>query len=345
MGKKVLNSKKIVIVDSGVNRNIKEFNQNIIGGINFEYKDEKIIINNNYDDDNGHGTYCASIIQQVSNNTEMYIIKVLDKEARTHSRALIEVLKYIKNINIRVINLSVATISMEYKNELENVCNELCEQGKIIVCSLKNRDGTSYPAAFRSVIGVQSIETSKDEEYWYNSSKNIQCVANGVPVFVPTLDNQYQMFGGNSKATAWFSGKILDIIEKQPHITWNELNRLLENNAAKNIWNEADTFVSRNLRFKEIGLKINNCCKEKLNKIEKILVNHLNLNKDDTKLLYKYEMPNEKIFFKHRDLYNIMKNMELEFNINIEYTKISLNTFNSIYSLYNFVIKRIGNDI
>ncbi|WMM26562.1 S8 family serine peptidase [Tissierella sp. MB52-C2] len=335
----------VVIIDSGIDINNKDFSECIIGGLSFEYDNNKelVIKKDSYNDENGHGTFCASMIQRVSSNVNIFVVKILNKEAETHSKALIEALKYIKNIDIRVVNLSVATINEKYKNELYKVCNELYKQGKIIICSLENSNNDSFPAVFKNVIGVRGMPFANSYNYWYNSAKKIQCVADITPVLVPTLDNKYKMFGGNSKATSLFTGLVLNILAKNDNISFEELNQLLEYKAVKNSWDDDDTNDINSCSC-EISNWKSNYSKKNLMKLEKIFVKVLNLPQQDIPLLYKYMLPNDKIHYKSKDFYEITKNIEKEFNIKIDYKLLSFSTFQSIYSLLDFINVRVNHD-
>lgn len=247
----------VIIIDSGIDMNNKDFSECVIDGLSFEYDSDKkaLIKKDTYNDENGHGTSCASVIRRISSNVNMFIIKILNKEAKTYSKVLLESLKYTRNINIRVLNLSIATTSEEYKDELYEVCNELYKQGKIIICSLENSSKDSFPAVFKNVIGVRGMLFTDLYNYWYNSTKKIQCVADMTPVLVPALDNKYKMFGGNSKATSLFTGLILNILDKNNNISFEELNQLLEYKAIRSFWNDDDINNINSCFYKITDLK------------------------------------------------------------------------------------------
>ncbi len=50
------------------------------------------------------------------------------------------------------------------------------------------------------------------------------------------------MFGGNSKATALFTGIVLNVVAENNNISFEELNHILEGNALKNKYRLQDSF-------------------------------------------------------------------------------------------------------
>src|SRR5690606_30239941 len=126
---------------------------NIIGGISLVCDNDYIIVTDNYEDENGHGTSCASTIKKEFNDIGIFVVKILGRDGRTSSQIFEESLKYLLNIDIRLINLSLSVITNEMIQDLYEICDELYQQGKIIVCSLANGFEESYPAVFNNVIG------------------------------------------------------------------------------------------------------------------------------------------------------------------------------------------------
>lgn len=330
----------IAIVDSGIDTGNKGFN-NILGGVCFEYnlKEESVIYSSNYHDENGHGTLCSSVIKKLMPNAGMFIVKILNEDAKTNSRVLIESLKYLLNTNIRLINLSIATVEEDFKHELNEICDLLYKNGKIIICSLDNKSNKSFPAVFQSVIGIRGSNFGFSNDYWYNSNYEIQCVADTTPILVSGLNNTYTMFGGNSKATALFAGIILSILNMAPDISFIELSNMLENNAVKKCWMEENISIDLKI-FDEIADRKSDYPQSELDIVQNILVKALNLNAEAVPLLYINKLYHPKIGVNKFNCYNIVKDIERELNIELNYNLISLNTFKSIYSLLDFIFGR-----
>lgn len=330
----------VIIIDSGIDTNNINLRDNIAGGISFNYDSNSNLVtfDPEYHDENGHGTNCASIIKRLAPDASMYILKVLNKDAKTNSKVLIESLKHLTNLDARVINISLATIEDEFAEELKDTCSLLYRKGKILICSLDNRENRSYPAIFDNVIGVRGSNFNLSNEFWYNAKFEIQCVADGLPVLVSGLNSSYSMFGGNSKATAMLTGIVLEILNKQPDLEFSELNKLLEKEAKRNEWSEKD--ISREFNsFGELDRPNKEYPQIKLKKLESIIREELGLKKDIVPLIYKNRLYHPKIGVNKLNCYFIIKRIENEFNLSLDYGLISLNTFESIYTLLDFVLE------
>lgn len=233
--------KKIIVIDSGVNINDKFLRDSIIDGIGIEVNDGKVTFSNNYMDENGHGTFCSKIIRYIYEEVGIYVIKILNKDMKCSCKALIEALKYTKNININLICLSLATVNEFHADDLRNVCSDLKNNGKVLIASLHNNNNncSSYPAVYKDVIGVQGILDCNLYSYDYDKDLKIQCKSSGMPIILQSINGQYRYFRGNSKANALFCGLLLKNIENVNNLTlnevedWVELNLKLQNTVYK----------------------------------------------------------------------------------------------------------------
>jgi subtilisin family serine protease len=328
---------EVAIIDSGIDLSNTSINSRVTGGISFEYNAENknIVTGSNYQDENGHGTACVSIIKKVSPMTSYFVVKILDSNARTNSKALINALRYLVNSDIRLINISITTIDDEYKNEIEEVCNLLYARGKILVASLDNRNKISYPAIFTEVIGVRGSHFSNPAQYWYNNNYKIQCIADIHPVLCPKVNNRYELFGGNSKATALVTGLISKILISNPSISFEELNKVLENRAERNNWLESEINVNIN-EYEEISTKENDYDVAYIETLANIIIDNLKLSNETKPFLFKYKLYNPLIGLNSSNCFFLIKKIEEKFNLKFKYETITLGTFDSIYSLYEY---------
>lgn len=336
----------IAIIDSGIDTNNYEFSNNIIGGVGFEYdiKTGNVIKTLDYEDENGHGTSCAAIIKREVEEAGMFIIKILNKDCSTHSKALIEALKCIAEIdNIRLVNLSVATTKELYKDELKEICDLLYDKGKILVSSLENRSDRSYPSVFKNVIGVRGKRFDFSGDYWYDSKSQIQCVSDYTPVLVPSINNSYRLFGSNSKSTPLMAGRIAKILNEKPNTTFEELEMVIEQNAVRNYWSEEDLFGTP-IMPKDIPKEKYSCFKSEIDTLASIIANTFEMDNTNISLLYNNEnLRHSQIGLTFENCYDLIKNIEKEFKIKLNYNSINLYTFLTIYSLFDFVQEEMKN--
>ena len=79
------NKIKVALVDTGIDINHEYLKNNIIGGISIcENKYGEIELSDDYNDENGHGTRCASLIKKEFPDVQLFIIKAFDKAGRSN---------------------------------------------------------------------------------------------------------------------------------------------------------------------------------------------------------------------------------------------------------------------
>lgn len=87
------NRVKVAILDTGIDKDHEYLKDNIVGGISFHYNNNYVITSDKYNDDNGHGTSCSSIIKKEFEEVEIIAVKVLDKQGRCNLYVLEEALQ------------------------------------------------------------------------------------------------------------------------------------------------------------------------------------------------------------------------------------------------------------
>lgn len=234
-----MDKKVIVLIDSGINK--LDFCDCLVGGKHFYVEENYVCCDNSFDDDNGHGSACAYTIKSVFPEAQFYIIKILDRTLETVYPVLEAALEHCMDLQYHFINLSLSLLDEVGSVNLKSICNALQKSEKIIVASVSNGHCQSFPASYPSVIGVRGSFFSSSEEYWYNSKKEIQCIADISPTFTSwTLDN-YFMFSGNSRACAVISGLLLKLeTDYNMVLNFESASLMLEKSATRNDWTEND---------------------------------------------------------------------------------------------------------
>lgn len=324
---------KYILIDSGIDLHNKEIVNKVIDGVSILNNNEENI-SEKFQDYNGHGTYCFSTIQSIHPKGRTFVIKVTDENGKGSSKNLIKALEYTKKLDIRVICLSMATIKNTYKDDLEKICKELKNQGKIIVASLHNEYNKSYPAVFDSVIGIEGWDFRGDNNIFYLESKNdIQGKFDGVPSFAMELNNRYGLFKGNSKANAVAVGHILNILEENQNMNYEEILNSLESKSSNieknnlkniNIFNQTDDIEDINI----------------FNKIYDILCMTVNKKLNKGELMSQVLLtPNIGLDF--NSIYDFMRNIEDRFNIKFNFEKVNGYNVSTIPSLIKLVKENI----
>lgn len=231
---KVSMENMVALIDSGIKKDSYVKNENIIYDTKFK---------NSIETDSFHGTLCATTMQGVASDVKIYSLELLDNNEQTNSLKLCEVLEYLINSNIKIINLSLTTVNDRFKNDLKKICDSLYNEGKIIISSADNSKGQGYPACFRNVIGVKGLNTVLQNEYWYNSNYIIQCACDSSPLLIP-IGNDFIAFGGTSKATSIMSSIVFKMIKKNGNINKDELEIILKNKSKKTEWEDKRLYLN-----------------------------------------------------------------------------------------------------
>ena len=192
---------KIVIIDSGVNRNHPKLEEAQIEGIHL-WKDEEgnIQVDDDVTDGYGHGTAVANIINKNSNHNEIIAVKIFDGDYQTDEELLTASLQYIyNNIPCDVINLSLGVTEYDSLTELRRICEKLYRRGTILVSAFDNFGMVSFPAAFEHVIGVDtSVKAKKNKEYEIVKNSYVNVLGKGGVQRVAWSDPEFIITKGNS---------------------------------------------------------------------------------------------------------------------------------------------------
>lgn len=337
---------KVAIIDSGINTRNPKIYDSVIRGLSIyhDYDNNNLVYHAEHSDLNGHGTYCAEIIERFCPKVKLTIIKVLNKQKEGNSKCLIEALNYLIKNPVDIVNMSLATHNKKCENELRLVCDNLRKSGTIVISSLSNHFCSSYPAEFKSVIGVKGEIYLKEKEYIYNPNKTIQCHASGLPVLVEGLDGRYTFFGGNSKAAANLTGILSKLLSEQKDKKVIEPEKLLmsyckDPNIDLGYYDNIEEIVYKDIDIKDKLLK-----ERDFNRLLRLVEECLKIPREKSKLLLKYSLLNP-IFSIHKDNFGkLIKAIEQEWKIQFDKGHVTLLCFESVESLYRLLKRTLNNE-
>ena len=308
-GRLNMNKCKIAILDSGYSTfQIDKYN--IVRLKNFISSDESCL------DDNGHGTAILEIVGRVQPNAEYTIIKVLDDNAESKITIIIQALEYLLGLSVDYVCMSFST-HLDYEIvKMYSLWQKLKRQGKILVSSKANSGKKSYPAEFDNVIGVEGVVFENPDEFWYIPERDIQVIANVLPIMVPTRDGkQWIMFGGNSKAAAQVCRNIASSSLKP--------EEFLLNNRYKEKWSNNE--IQKRKVYNVTSHPNQNYSDELFKQICDALEE------------YKEGLSKEKnlhSFFSASDYYNILVQIEEKTDLKINYIDMEYKDFDTVWTLY-----------
>ncbi len=204
---------KIAIIDTGIDEDHPDLDDNIMGGVNFVSKPSwKVPDPNKWDDDNGHGTHVAGIIAAEDNNTgvvgvapgaALYALKVLDRTGSGYVSDVIAAIQWATVNDVQVINMSLGGAA---NVSLGDACSSAYKIGLILIASAGNGGEVSCPAAYDSVIAV-SATGSNDELAWFSSTgPEVELAAPGVDIYSTYKGGGYTNLSGTSMASPHVAG-------------------------------------------------------------------------------------------------------------------------------------------
>lgn len=313
----------IAIIDSGISEKVYFFDK-IIGGVSFFIKENSIFMSDNFNDECGHGTKCASIIQKYSPQAKLFIIKIIDYTEMCESVLLLQALEFLLDKDVDIINISLSVNSDIYKKEIHDVMERLYKQGKIINVSVRNGFETSFPANDQFCFGVKGY-LSNNMGYSFDENKEIQILGNIIPEWVCGINERWEWFGGNSKTTAFISSIIANILEKVENTSIESIIKELKKNQ---FYTKNKNLLTNN---KNDEFKIKKMF-ENTKEILKKYIEEDNINIDT--IIWQGRQ------FKIEDTYNLLKELENKLNINIEMNSITIYDFVNVRNLMTFLYKK-----
>lgn len=313
----------IAIIDSGISEKVYFFDK-IIGGVSFFIRDDFIFMNDNFNDECGHGTNCASIIQKYSPQTKLFIIKIIDKTEMCKSVLLLQALEFLLDKDVDIINISLSVNSAVYKKEIHSVMEKLYQQGKIINVSVRNGTDISFPANDEFCFGIKE-SLSNNTGYFFDENKEIQILGNMLPEWVCGINGKWEWFEGNSKATAFISSVIANILGEIENTSIENITKELK----KNQFYIEDKKIFTNSENDE--KKINKMFETTKEILKKYIGEEVNI---DTIILQGKQ-------FELEDTYNLLKDLENKLNMDIQMNDITIYDFTSVRNLMAFLCKKI----
>lgn len=230
----------VAVLDSGVQIDHPNLQENIIDGYNFTGDD-----NGNpriFNDYNGHGTHVAGIISAkntgeaiigVAPKCKLLILKVIDKYGGGSYDQLSKAIRYAADWvgtngeTVNVINMSLG--GPNSNDELHKAVKYARSKGIVLVAAAGNEgDGVnetievSYPGFYKEVIQVGSVSENNIPSFFSNSNTNLDFVGPGENILSTHLNNKLVRLTGTSMATPFVSGAaalIIKMIKRtNPHL-------------------------------------------------------------------------------------------------------------------------------
>ncbi len=229
---------KIAVVDTGIFLNHPLFLDKKINGYSIKKKNGKIVVDNNIEDEQGHGTAVASILFKETDNVEIIPIKIFfDGDFVTEPDLMIAALNHIKTIecNIVLLSLGITGLLPDEIKKIKNLCDEINNKGILIVSAFDNYGALSYPACLPNVIGVDGDEDLIHINDYYVADDDgiIDVYGRSGIQRVAWIKPLYRLVIGTSFAAAHVVAQICKLAEHHFFMSKDKVMQILKENAKK----------------------------------------------------------------------------------------------------------------
>ncbi|SCG18990.1 Subtilase family protein [Micromonospora echinofusca] len=180
----------------------------------------------------GHGTACAGIIRELAPRVSISSVKVLTDGRSGSGGALIAGLAHAIDQGFDIINMSLSTSRLEYRNRLSELCDRAYFRRCTLVVAAHNLPIQSFPWNFASVISVASHTEPDPQRIYYNATPPVEFCARGVRVPVASPGGGTTRNTGNSFAAPHVAGIAALALSKHPWLTPFQLKSVLYHCAA-----------------------------------------------------------------------------------------------------------------
>ncbi len=193
---------------------------------------------NNAQDDNGHGTHVAGIVNAKANNKEgiagvapdaqIMALKVLNAAGSGFISNVIKAIKYAVNKGAQVINLSLGALkkylsSIDLKN-FQSAVDSAKKKGTIVIAAAGNDaidTSLAAPGGLDNVIAVGAVDSADKRASF--SNKNPDLAAPGVMIGSLKLGGGYVYMSGTSMASPYAAGVAALLKSLNPKWTYDDI--------------------------------------------------------------------------------------------------------------------------
>lgn len=195
-------------------------------------------VENDENDDKGHGTHVAGIIaDNTTENVKIKGYKVLNSGGSGTMSDVITAFEYAVADGVNIVNMSLGTIG-ESKT-FEKSINKATEMG-VIVCVAAGNNGhdarKDCPANIEACLTVGAFGKIDGEDlkinwpYWTNYGPLVDVIAPGMSIYSTYLDNGYETLSGTSMACPFVAASSALLLSRDIDLNTDGICDLLQEN-------------------------------------------------------------------------------------------------------------------
>ncbi len=165
----------------------------------------------------GHGTMVAGLVARISPHSNIMPIKVLNADGVGGLMDVLQGLHYAVEHGADIINMSFGTTTNSVA--LRDAIEEAHAAGIIMIASAGNESDNNphYPAAYRSVLGVASVDQNNTLSIFSNFGVSTKLVAPGENIQSTFWDGGYASWSGTSFAAPFVTAEAAELAWKHSH--------------------------------------------------------------------------------------------------------------------------------
>jgi subtilisin family serine protease len=172
---------RVAVIDSGVNPRHPHVN-GVAGGIAIGLK----LGPDSYLDCLGHGTAVLAAIKEKAPKAEYYAVRIYFRSLRTNIDFLLKAIDWAIAEKMDVINLSLGTPTVSYRDRLLPAVEKANDSGVLLVAASEMDGVPALPGSLPGVIGVGLDWTCPRDKFRHDSSaKEPRWFASGYPRSLP----------------------------------------------------------------------------------------------------------------------------------------------------------------
>ena len=183
------------------------------------------------DEDAGHGTMVAGLINRYAQGATILPVKVLDSDGAGDLWSIVQGIRYAVSKGAKVINMSVGTP----KNSalLRNAIKDAWAAGVIVVTAAGNNNtfNKQFPAGDNITIAVGSLDANNVKASFSNYGNWVDVVAPGVGLPSTFWNGGYASWSGTSFSAPLVTAEAALIISAKPDWTATRVRARIKNQA------------------------------------------------------------------------------------------------------------------
>lgn len=225
----------IAILDSGVDPEHEDLKERISFGYNAFRNDDE------FHDENGHGTHVAGIIAATTNNftgiagvswfNPILPVKVLNEKAEGTAFEVANGIRWATDHGAKVINMSLGD---SFDSRVMYDAIRYASENDVTLIAAAGNDNVDtpmYPAAYEEVIAVSAVDERRHKAIFSNYGEHIDVTAPGEHIPSTYLDNSYVMMSGTSMAAPHVAGLAGLIRSINPQLKNDEVADIIRDSA------------------------------------------------------------------------------------------------------------------